>query len=84
MSLIKKSDVQNYLSAKRGRSLDPFRRRPSGTASGPENTTSGTKVAADPAISSSLPISPGALLNARLEDSVGVPVRAVKFGSGSW
>ncbi len=84
MSLIKKSDVKNRLSAKRGKSFYPFGLHRSDPAPAGEGHARGTKVEPGIGVRPSHPNSPETSSNAVAAGSVGAPASAGKSGKGSW
>lgn len=81
MSLIKKSDVQDHLAAKRT-SIYPFGlKRPDAKPAGEGKNPGAPAEVVDISVSPSHPINSEAVPNAQVGGSVGVPE---KSGKGSW
>lgn len=84
MSLVKKSDVKNHLSAT-NTSVYPFGLKRSDTKTTTDGKDPGAPTeAADISISPSQPISPEEIPNAQVGGSVGVSASTVKSGKRSW
>jgi hypothetical protein len=84
MSLIRKADVRNHLSAT-DTSVYPFGLTRSSASTAGESKEPGAQAeVTDMSISPSHPIAPEAVPNAQVGGSVGVPANAEKTGKGSW
>lgn len=84
MSLIKKSDVNNHLSAKRGKSFYPFGLHPGDRAPAAKGKAGETEVGTGIGVQPSHAASPETSPNAAAAGSVAVRTSAGKSGKGSW
>lgn len=84
MSLIKKSDVKNHLSAPRA-TVFPFGQKPSDTKTPAKNSDPVAQAKGfGIGISPRRPIFSGAVPNTQVGGSVGVPANAGQSGKASW